>query len=261
MKKGIRKSGRSVLALLLLVTSLRTSAAGDIYQIKIYQLKDAAQEAKVDHFLQAAYLPALHRAGISSVGVFKPIANDTASIRKIYVFIPFQSLDQWRKVQQKLDNDAQFATNGAEYLSAVYNNAPYLRMESILLEAFTEMTQPAVPDLKGPKNERIYELRSYEGATEKIHANKVTMFNKGDEVGLFKRLGFNAVFYAEVISGAHMPNLMYLTTFDNMASHDQHWKSFGDDPYWKKLSSMPEYQNNVSRADIVLMHPADYSDF
>jgi len=261
MKNGIHKSSQTLLALLLLFGSLGVTAAGDIYQIKIYLLKDAAQEAKVDHFLQAAYVPALHRAGIAKVGVFKVIGNDTAAIRKIYVFIPFKSLDQWRKIQLKLDNDAQLATEGADYLNAAYNDVPYQRMESILLEAFSGMTTTAVPELKGPKNERVYELRSYEGPTEKLYVNKVQMFNKGDEVGLFKRLGFNAVFYAEVISGAHMPNLMYMTTFENMASHDQHWKSFVDDDYWKKLSAMPEYQHNVSHSDIVLMHPADYSDY
>jgi hypothetical protein len=86
------------------------------------------------------------------------------------------------------------------------------------------------------------------------------MFNQGGEVTLFKRLGFNAVFYAEVLSGSHMPNLMYMTSFDNMASRDEHWKSFGNDPFWKKLVAAPEYQNNVSKADIFFLHPAEYSD-
>jgi hypothetical protein len=36
----------------------------------------------------------------------------------------------------------------------------------------------------------------------------------GGEVPLFVRLGFNAVFYGEVIVGSHMPNLMYMTTFE-----------------------------------------------
>ena len=232
----------------------------DFYQIKVYQLRNKEQEDRVDRFLQSAFLPALHRLGIAHVGVFKPLANDTAAIRRIYVFIPMNSLDQWTKIEQGLKKDKQISQDGADYLNALYSDPPYTRMESILLQAFDGMPHFAVPDLKGPKNERIYELRSYEGATEKIHQNKVQMFNAGDEVGLFKRLGFNAVFYAEVISGSHMPNLMYMTSFDNMASHDQHWKSFVDDPYWKKLSSMPEYQNNVSHIDITLLHPTDYSD-
>jgi hypothetical protein len=176
------------------------------------------------------------------------------------VLIPLGSITQWESLDQKLTEDKQFNKDGTEYLSSVHTNPPYLRIESILLSAFRGMKSVGIPKLSGPRNENIYELRSYEGPTEKIHENKVKMFNDGDEIGLFKRLGFNAVFYAEVISGAHMPNLMYMTSFDNMASHDQHWKSFADDPYWKKLSAMPEYQNNVSHIDIQLLHPTDYSE-
>ncbi len=234
--------------------------ARQFYQIRIYQLKNAEQESRVDKFLQNAFLPALHRHGISQVGVFKPIANDTAAIRRIYVLIPMSSFDALTTIAGLPETDRQFAADGKDYLDAVYNDPPYLRMESILLQAFPGMPQVGMPELKNPKPQRIYELRSYEGPTEKIHANKVQMFNAGDEVGLFKRLGFNAVFYAEVLAGAHMPNLMYMTSFEDMASHDEHWKSFGNDPYWKKLSALPEYQHNVSHVDIVLMHAAEYSE-
>ena len=230
------------------------------YQIRVYQLKDKAQEDRVDKFLQNAFLPALHRMRIPAIGVFKPIGNDTAAVRRIYVLIPFRTFDQLAQLPALLEKDKQFNADGADYIEANYKDPAYLRMESILLQAFSGMTGPAVPGLKNPKSERIYELRSYEGASEKIHANKVRMFNDGDEISLFKRLDFNAVFYAEVISGAHMPNLMYMTSFDNISSHDQHWKAFVDDPYWKKLSTMPEYQNNVSHIDIQLLHPTDYSD-
>ena len=252
-----------VLAFCFFTTFCITSYAapkGDFYQIKIYELNTDSQMQMLDNYLQKAYLPALHRAGISKVGVFKPIANDTAAVKKIYVFIPFRSADQFFNLTNVLSKDAAYKEAGSEYINAQYNKPPYQRIESILLEAFPNAQKFNLPDLKSPKSERVYELRSYEGPTEKLYENKVTMFNKGDEIGLFKRLGFNAVFYASVISGSHMPNLMYLTTFENMAEHDAHWKAFSDDAYWKKLSGMPEYQHNVSHADIILMHPAEYSD-
>ena len=118
-----------------------------------------------------------------------------------------------------------------------------------------------LPKLTAAKNERVYELRSYESATEKIFANKVYMFNEGGEIDLFKRLNFNAVFYAEVIAGSHMPNLMYMTSFENKTDREAHWKNFVDSPEWKKLSTLPEYQNNVSHIDIMLLQPMEYSDF
>jgi len=77
---------------------------------------------------------------------------------------------------------------------------------------------------------------------------------------LFQRLGFNAVFYASVLSGSNMPNLMYMTSFDNMASREQHWKTFSADPAWKQLSGSPQYQHNVSHIDIVFLHPTEYSE-
>ena len=116
------------------------------------------------------------------------------------------------------------------------------------------------PKFTTPVGDRVYELRSYEGHTEKIYRNKVQMFNKGDEIGLFNRLGFNAVFYGEVMVGPRMPNLMYMTSFENRASRDEHWKAFSTDSQWKTLSAMPEYKNNVSKNTIVFLRPTDYSE-
>ncbi len=233
----------------------------EFYEIKTYKLKNITQEAQVDAFLKDAYLPALHRVGIKNIGVFKPLETDSTFGKRIVVLIPYHSLDQFSKIPDLLNADKQFNLNGKEYLEAVYSNPPYERIESGLLRAFTGMTQMEVPALTGSRADRIYELRSYEGATEKIYRNKVQMFNQGDEVALFKRLGFNAVFYADVIAGNRMPNLMYMTTFSSQASHDEHWKAFVDDPYWKKLSSMPEYQHNVSKINIYLLRPTAYSDY
>jgi len=247
--------------LTILPLALPAAPRQEFYSIRIYQLKTADQEAQLDTYLQTALLPALHRMGIPEVGVFKPIGNDTAAVRKIYVLIPFRSMEQYAGLYASLEKDEQYKTAGKDYIEAAYDNPPYLRIESILLQAFPEMPHHAVPAaLRGPKQERVYELRSYEGPTEKYFANKVQMFNAGGEIPLFQRLGFNAVFYASVLAGGHMPNLMYMTSFDNMASREQHWKDFSADPFWKKLVADPQYQHNVSHIDIVFLHPAAYSD-
>lgn len=232
----------------------------ELYELKIYHLKSKEQEERVDKFLQQAYIPALHRAGIKKVGVFKPVEGDTAAGKRIYVYIPYSSPDQFFKLPQTLQNDKKYTSDGKDYIDAAYNNPAYSRIETVLMRAFPDMPQFEVPQLKAPKNERVYELRSYEGSTEKLYQNKVQMFNKGNEVGIFKRLGFNAVFYAEVLAGSHMPNLMYMTTFDSKASRDEHWKAFGDDAEWQKLRAMQEYQNNVSHADIFFLQPTNYSE-
>lgn len=232
----------------------------DFYEIKVYHFKTPEQEKLIDDFLQHAFLPALHKKNIGKTGVFKPIANDTAADKLIYVLIPLKSFDELLSLPAELDKDADYNSAGGTYLNAVYNNPPYTRMESILLQAFPMAPQMQLPALSGPRNEWVYELRSYESPTEKLHVNKVHMFNEGGEVPLFKRLEFNAVFYADVINGSHMPNLMYMTSFNNMAAREQHWKTFSADAEWKKLSALPEYQHNVSKAEIILMHAAAYSE-
>ena len=256
------RTGIALLLMIFLVTESRAEASGKTYyQLTVYHFTTDAQEQVLDGYLQEALLPALHRQQIKQVGVFKAISNDTSAQKKLYVLIPFQSLEAVTAVPLKLQNDKEYQTKGAAYINAVYNAAVYTRMETILLQAFSVAPVMQLPQLKAPKKERVYELRSYESATEKIFQNKVHMFNEGDEIGLFKRLNFNAVFYAEVIAGSKMPNLMYMTSFENMADRDAHWKSFGADAQWKTLSAKPEYKNNVSHIDIMFLRPTDYSDY
>jgi len=259
---------KNTFLLFLLFCSLlgfgRDCAAGPLaarpayFELKVYHLKTARQEAVVDSFLQHQYVPRLHAAGIATVGVFRAIGNDTATDKRIYVFTPYASISQWEKVSQQ--TAPQLLAAGGSYENAPHTAPAYSRLETNLLKAFPEMTALLAPKLTTPKAERVYELRSYEGASEKIFRNKVQMFNAGGEIKLFDRLGFNGIFYGEVLFGAKMPNLMYMTSFANMAAREAHWKAFGADPEWKRLSGLPEYQNNVSHIDITFLRPANYSD-
>jgi hypothetical protein len=232
----------------------------EYYSILVYHLKDAEQEARMDTYLKDALIPALHKAGTVHVGVFKPVGNDTSADRRVYVFIPGNSAEQLLQLPRTLLQNNTYLSAGKDFVDAAWDKPTYARLETIILEAFPGMPKMALPDLKGPKRERIYELRSYESATDKLYRNKVQMFNKGDEIGIFKRLGFNAVFYGDVLSGSKMPNLMYMTTFENRAERDAHWKAFGSDAQWKALSPLPEYSHNVSHQDIIFLYPTEYSD-
>ncbi|MBS1512100.1 MAG: NIPSNAP family protein [Bacteroidetes bacterium] len=231
------------------------------YQLTVYQYTSAAQETVLTDYLKNALVPALHKLGYKNIGVFRSWSNDTMPTKTLYVFMPIKSVEDQNAIAEKLKADSDYQHAGSEYINAVYNTPPYTRMEVIILKSFPLAPQMNLPVLKAPKNERVYELRSYEGATEKIFANKVQMFNQGNEIDIFKRINANAVFYSEVVAGAHMPNLMYMTCYENRADRDAHWKLFSSDPAWKALSSSPEYQHNVSHIDIVFLQPLDCSDF
>ncbi|HWZ36300.1 MAG TPA: NIPSNAP family protein [Mucilaginibacter sp.] len=240
---------------------MRVQAASQYYyQIKIYHFKTTAQESRLDAYFQNAYIPALHKAGVKNVGVFKVLKQDSLD-KKVYVFVPYKTWDALENTDQKLLNDKTYLDAGEDYLEAPYNDPCYTRMETIVLRAFPGAPEPNVPKLTAKKSDRIYELRSYESATEKYNASKVKMFNVGNEIGIFKGYDFNAVFYAEVIAGSHMPNLMYMTTFNGLQDNKDKWKKFFDDERFKALGKMPEYQKNVSKAESLFLYPTDYSDY
>jgi NIPSNAP protein len=258
----------SILFLLVLASVVQSAANGPNYfanrqyfEIKVYHASTTDQVNQIKTYLTQVLAPAMRRHGVKNVGVFEAIANDTATDKRVFLFAPYSSFEDVGKLPAKLNSDKAYQEAGKDFLGATYDKAPMARIESIILYAFEFMPQAAKPSLTGNLSDRVYELRSYESATQNLHVNKVQMFNQGGEITLFKRLGFNAVFYGSVVVGSKMPNLMYMTSFDNMQSRTDHWKSFVDDPEWKKLSSMAEYKNNVSHIDIYMLRPIEGSDF
>lgn len=222
----------------------------EYYKLIVYHFASTAQEQKIDQFLSTTYIPKLHQIGFTNIGVFKPIANDTAKDKQILVLLNNEKLE-------KLSQPLQW---GLQELGS-YDQPIYTRYEQILLSAFKDMPQMKVPSNEISKNDRVFELRSYESPTESAYRNKVHMFNEGGEVKLFDELGFNAVFYADVLYGSTMPNLMYMTSFSSIESRNEHWKQFGASATWKKLSSMDFYKNNMSALHSYLLKSTAYSDY
>jgi hypothetical protein len=199
--------------------------------------------------------------GISDIGVFKLRPGYTIAANKTYVLIPFSGLNQFRELEEILSEDSAYLEAGKAYLEAGHEQPPYQRISSVLMRAFKNMPKMDMPEIEGDRGERVYELRSYEGPTEAYYNRKVDMFNEGGEITLFDSLGFNAVFYGEVLSGDAMPNLMYMITFKNMETRDSLWKEFFSSQKWEEIKDLPQYRNTVSRADIILLYPTDYSDY
>ena len=233
----------------------------DYFELKVYEYKTSEQEKMIDQFLSQAYLPYLHKKGIKQVGVFTNIANDTATIKKLFVLVPHKNISDIPNINKAMFADDEVSKNGKAYLEATSEQPAFDRIVGYVLEGFRFAPTLMIPKLKSSANERVYELRSYESASEKKYWKKVEMFNEGGEIDLFARLNFNAVFYAEVVSGPTMPNLMYMTSFENMEDRNAHWKTFSNDPKWKELLSMKEYEKTVSKNVTLFLRAKSYSDY
>ncbi len=238
-----------------------TASGKEFYELKVYTFANDDQVSFTDDFLGNAFIPAMKRQGISPIGVFKNRITEEDTVQKTYVLIPFKSMEEFLGYEDKLIADETFLSAGSSYINAPQKQPPYARISSSFVEAFDEMPKMATPKLEGPRSERVYELRSYLGPTEKLHLNKVDMFNAGGEVEIFDRLGFNAVFYGRVLIGDEMPNLVYMTTFSDMQSRDEHWDAFRADPQWLELKAVEKYQDNMLQAKVFLLYPTDYSAY
>jgi len=227
----------------------------DFYELRVYTVRDFDHQKLVEDYFRDAFIPALTRHGGGRVGVFtelKPVGQT-----KIFVLIPYNSLDDIIALQEKLAGDPLYLQEADAYLNAPAADPAYDRIESSLLRAFAHAPKMQVPE----KKPRIFELRRYEHASEGAGKKKLEMFNDAGEIDIFKRLGFNPVFFGETLIGPLRPNLTYMITFDDMAAHDAHWKTFGSDPEWKKISSIPDYADAklVSRITSTILTPADCS--
>ncbi|HJV20034.1 MAG TPA: NIPSNAP family protein [Sediminibacterium sp.] len=239
----------------------QTASGRDYYLVKVYHCSSLQQIQQVEAYVGKEMIPFLHRNGVAKVGVFLPIDNDTATDKQLYLWIPLNRLDQLARIENRFGNINPYADTGLLETPVSNGTAPYNRIETSLSEAFAFHKRYHIAADFTPSPETVYEFRSYESSTENLHLRKVHMFNQGGEIALFKKLGFNAVFYARVIAGAQMPNLIYMTRFRNRADREEHWKRFGNSPEWKTMSAMPKYVNTVSKHVVVLMRASVCSEF
>ena len=228
------------------------------FEFRTYHLSSAAELPKVDGYLEKALLPALKRQGIELLGAFSektPEGNP-----KVYVLIPFDSIEQFSTMQGKLDNDSAYQSAGADYFNTPQKEPRYSRIDSELMLSFAAFPKPTVPKQAKMDKPRLFELRSYESHSEKMGMLKVEMFNSG-EVPAFLDVGIQPVFMGRVIAGPKMPNLTYMTVYDDDAALAKAWEGFGPHPGWQKLKAMDKYKGTVSKIHKVLLLPRPYSAF
>jgi hypothetical protein len=73
------------------------------YELRVYTLKDAAQQTLVENYFKDAAIPAFKRLGVQSVGVFTELKPEGQS--KLYALIPYKSLSDFLSVEEKLFKD------------------------------------------------------------------------------------------------------------------------------------------------------------
>lgn len=228
------------------------AAQKEIYELREYEIRFGADVSQLEKYFQNALIPALNKHGVKTVGVFKEWRPTDPA--KVFLFIPYASIDLYLSINAKVKADADFIRNSAPYNAVPVDKAIYRRFTSSLIAAFDGFPKLVVPTGAS----RVFELRTYEGYSEDAVTRKVRMFNDG-EFPIFERAKLNTVFGGEVIAGDVMPRLTYMITCGSMEERDKGWGAFIADPAWKKLVSDPQYANTISKISNVFLVPTAYS--
>lgn len=227
-------------------------AEQQIYEFRKYHMKRGGGLNQLTKYFSEALIPALNRYGCSNVGVFREMSLSEPV--KIYLVIPYNNLEHFDGVGEFLAGDDTYQAAQTAYQQIPQENTVYYRFDTWLLRAFE-----AIPIMEIPKKEeRIFELRTYEGYSEDAVRRKVKMFNDG-EIPIFNDTGLHPVFFGKMISGPNMPALTYMIYFKDIEERDANWKKFLEHPDWKKMSGMEEYANTVSEIIRTFLVPLDIS--
>jgi hypothetical protein len=218
------------------------------YELRVYLTKSQEQQQRVIDYWKNAAVPAYNRLGIQPIGVFTEIEDSPTN--KIYVLLPSDSFDAFAAIPAKLAADEVYQKAAAEFLNAPKTNPAYEHFESSLLVAFDGMKHMVIPP--ADKKPNVFELRNYISPSEDKGLNKIKMFESG-EINVMKEVGLAPIFYSRMLVGSTMPSLVYMTCGENLEEHKKHWKGFSDAKVGKDLQADPQYKDNVSTINKVLL--------
>lgn len=221
-----------------------------IYELRRYTFRFRGNQKLLHDYLKAALIPALNRQDIANVGVFTEIGLSEPA--RLYVMIPYNSFAHIETVRHQLGLDRAYIQAAKDYQET--ENIIYSRYDTWIMKAFQNIPHMIIPE----QDERIFELRTYEGYNEDAVRRKVKMFND-EELALFYKVKLNPVFFGDIISGPNMPALSYMLTFKNMEERDENWKAFLQHPDWNRMKALPKYANTVSNIIKVFLKPTNYS--
>ena len=204
------------------------------YELLEFRCDTDARKARCIAYLQDVIGPALSRAGATPVGLFDP-----GEALSLYVLAVYGSLAEYADVRARLHEDQAYM--GPPDAPETPADRDYAEVVSSLMTAFPGMPEVAVP-ASAPG--RIYQLRIYESPTAEAGKRKIGMFHAG-EMDLFARVGLDAVFFAESLTGPRLPNLAYMLSFPDRDAQRAAWSTFVQHPDWKRMIGQPHYSDDV----------------
>ena len=236
----------------------RAGAGKQVLELRHYTFASASKLDAFESFSQSGLVPALNRAGIRPVGVFKMTRADNPQATfpgdtalELFVLLPHSSLESAATLDAKLAADAAY-TSALAALGETPKDPAFARYENSLLLAFDQF--PRV-EVAAKSATRVLQLRTYEAANAERNRMTVRMFNEGGEIRIFREAGMTPVFFGHAFAGTKLPNLTYMLGFESDEALKAAWDKFGKHPDWLKLRNDPTYADTVSTITNLVLRP------
>jgi hypothetical protein len=228
------------------------------YELRKYLLRSGAPTQLTTDYLSKALVPALNRMGIGPVGAFN--LEIGAGTPTVYLLLPAAEPETLVGAGLRLREDQAFLAAAEPFWSAPESSPAFERVQSTLLIAFAGWPQLVAPPPTASRGKRMFQLRTYESASDRDHVRKVEMFHSG-EFEIFEKAGFWRVFFGDALIGERLPQLTYMLSFPDLEHMNAMWDKFRADPDWKKLQadSRFSYAPIVSNITNLVLSPTAYS--
>ena len=235
----------------------QTGAAGTprCFILTNYLLKAGTQGTRLNEYLSKTYLPALAKVHTGPVLVLN--ASLAAHLPHVAVLAGYRSVDEAWAVRASLaaNRELEAATDAWES----DQEPPFENIDVTLLEN-GDYVPPLTALDPPPKAPRVFEMRIYHAPTWKHMRGLQWRFSEG-EMTILAKCGASPILFATTVVGRDLPNLTWITAFEDEAARDKAWAAFGADPAWQKLSqeSNKRYGPNPTVRQIRLYRSTAYS--
>jgi len=250
----------SITAVMITANSFAQSSDQTYIELRTYTCSTPEKRDALFNIFDAALIPALNRQGITKAGVYTSSAELNKGNQKydtvLYTVAVHPDLNSFAECEHKLLADKDYQKNAAPLFSAPMQEPLYDSCQSALLCTF-KVCPDVVRVAQSP--DRVMQLRIYNSYTIERNAKKISMFEDGGEIELFRKSGMPPVFFGHAIAGDQLPNLTYMLAFETLEDQAKAWNKFVSSEGWKTLKADPQYKDTANKITNIILKPSKHS--
>ncbi len=254
MKKNLVH--HSIIFVFLAAVSVFAQARSFV-ELRTFTCSSQEKRDALMEMFDGALIPALQRQGVSKLGVYSASSGQNKGMeiydKQLFTVAVYKDLESYAASENKLLGDKTYIKKVKALFNASMKNPLYDTCKSSLLQTFDKSPE-VVQVAKSP--DRIVQIRIYNSYTIERNAKKISMFDDGGEIQLFRDAGMPPVFFGHAVSGDKLPNLTYMLSFETPEEKKKAWRKFVDSDGWKKLKADGQYKNTANKITNIILKPS-----